>query len=92
MNSRPSSKKLPTSSMWSAILRTSALASSPIAAPLPYPVIRYSARTCEPSGASQLKALFSTADGTPRHTTVCSNPARCRIWGIWAMCPNMSGR
>ena len=37
-------------------------------------------------------ASLVTAEGTPRHTTVWANPAWRRIWGIWAMCPNMSGR
>jgi len=34
----------------------------------------------------------SMAFGTPRHTTASRIPARARIWGIWAMWPNMSGR
>ena len=76
----------------SASRRTSALASSGRAAPFPYPATRYSARTLEPSGACQRKAVRSTAEGTPRHTTACSNPASERIWGIWATWPNMSGR
>ncbi len=92
MNSMPSMRKSPISVSWSAIRCTRALASSGIAAPLPYPVGRYSARTVEPSGASHTKALRSTTLGTPLHTTACSNPARRRIWGICAMWPNMSGR
>ncbi len=60
--------------------------------PLPYPSGRYSARTVEPSGASHQNAARPMALGTPRHTTACSKPNWRRIWGIWAMWPNMSGR
>ena len=59
---------------------------------LPYPPSRYSVRTIEPSGAIQRKAWRSIAAGTPRQTTAWPIPARRRIWGIWAMWPNMSGR
>ncbi len=82
----------PNSSRWAWSRRTRALASSGRAAPLPYPATRYSARTLEPSGATHRKALRSMAEGTPRHTTACSNPADARIWGIWPTWPNMSGR
>ena len=92
MNSSAVEEERPISSMWSWMRRTNALASSGTAAPLPYPTTRYSARTVEPSGASHQNAVLSTADGTPRQTTVCSNPARRSSCGIWAMCPNMSGR
>ena len=60
--------------------------------PLPYPAGRYVARTRDPSGAIHQNAGPVTEDGTPRHTTASSKPNWVRIWGIWAMWPNMSGR
>ena len=92
MTSRSSNRNDSTSATLSRVRRTSALASSGRAAPFPYPTGRYSARTEEPSGASHTNAFFVTADGTPRHTTASRKPACAKICGIWAMCPNMSGR
>ena len=56
-------------------------------------LVRYSARTREPSGASHQNAgaVDRRRDPPPHHGV--GEPGRARSsWGIWAMWPNMSGR
>ncbi len=59
---------------------------------LPYPPGRYWVRMTVPSAPFQANASRSTDRGTPRHRQATGSPARARICGIWAQCPNWSGR
>ena len=71
--------------------RTSALASSGRARRCRSPAAGTRPAPWSRRGRHQ-KPLRSTAEGTPRHTTACSNPNSRRSCGIWATWPNMSGR